>query len=305
MQLDRTFIGIRQRSAFEIWDLSLLVVRRYFGPLCTLFFVGALPWMIINHLLTMWMVSDDFYSDHAYWFYWINACLVISQAQIGTCLMAHFLGQAMFNAQSTARASIGAFRKMKRAQGNRPGKLFFVWLHLMNRLVLPMLGLVLIIWLTKDEGTIGFLGGFFLPLLLFIALTVRARTPYLSEILLLEEAPRKSVSPKIQSYKSRSTNLLNAPGSDFFLKFSLSAFIGILLSLFIYESFCLLDSVLGLQSIANSNLNFIYWQISLWIAAAFVAVNRFLSYIDLRIRTEGWAVRLRLMAEEKRMAAEV
>ena len=61
---------------------------------------------------------------------------------------------------------------------------------------------------------------------------------------------------------------------------------------------------MGLQSIANSNLNFMYWQISLWLVVALIAVNRFLSYIDLRIRTEGWAVRLRLMAEEKRMAVE-
>ena len=304
MQLDRTFIGIRQRSAFEIWDLTLLVVRRYFGPLCTLFLVGALPWMIINHLLTMWMVSDEFYSDYVYFFYWVNACLVISQAQIGTCLIAHYLGQAMFNARPTARQSMGSLGKMKRASGVRPGKFFFGWLHLMNRLVLPIIGLVALMLIAEDDDLIGLIG-FILAILVFIALVVRARTPYLSEILLLEEAPRKSDSPKIQSYKSRSSNLLAAPGADFFLKFTLAAFIGTFLSLVIYESFCLLDSVLGLQSIANSNLNFIYWQFSLWIAAALVAVNRFLSYIDLRIRTEGWAVRLRLMAEEKRMAAEV
>jgi hypothetical protein len=304
MQLDRTFIGIRQRSAFEIWDLTLLVVRRYFGPLCTLFFVGAIPWMIINHLLTMWMVTDDFYSDHVYWFCWINACLVISQAQIGTCLIAHYLGQAMFNARPTARESIRSLGKMKRTAGRRPGKFFFAWLHLVNRMVLPILALVVIILLTQDEDMIIFWGGVAMPFLVFIALIVRARTPYLSEILLLEEAPRKSDSPKIQSYSSRSASLLSAPGADFFLKFILSAIIGVFLALAIYESFCLLDSVLGLQSIASSNLNFIYWQFSLWIAAGLVAVNRFLSYIDLRIRTEGWAVRLRLMAEEKRMAAE-
>ncbi len=304
MQLDRTFIGIRQRSAFEIWDLTLLVIRRYFGPLCTLFFVGVIPWMIINHLLTMWMVSDDFYSDHVFWFYWINACLVISQAQVGTCLMAHYLGQAMFSARPTAGESIKSIREMKRVKGRSPGKFYFCWLHLMNRLVLPILGLVALLLLTKEEELNGLLAGFLLPVLVLIALFIRARTPYLSEILLLEEAPRKSDSSRVQSYSSRSSNLLSAPGADFFLKFSLAAMIGIFLALTIYESFCLLDSVLGLQSMANSNLNFIYWQFSLWIAAALVAVNRFLSYIDLRIRTEGWAVRLRLMAEEKRMAAE-
>lgn len=297
MQLDRTFIGIRQRSVLEVWDLTLLVIRRYFGPLFWLFLIGALPWIIINHLLTMWMVSDDYYSDHAPWFYWVNACLVISQAQVGTFLMSHYLGQAMFSAQPAWRDSTRAVRKMKT-------KFFFGWLHLVNRMVLPILGLVAILFLLVDDEINPFLAGMVLPIMVFIGLIVRARTPYLSEILLLEEAPRKSDSARLQSYSSRSKNLLQAPGADFFVKFALAALVGLGLSLAIYESFCLLDSVLGLQSIASSNLNFIYWQISLWIAAALVAVNRFLSYIDLRIRTEGWAVRLRLMAEEKRMAAE-
>ena len=53
MQLDRTYIGIRQRSPFEIWDLTLQVTRRHFSSLAALFVVGVLPWFIVNHLLTM------------------------------------------------------------------------------------------------------------------------------------------------------------------------------------------------------------------------------------------------------------
>lgn len=298
MQLDRTFIGIRQRSTLEVWDLTLLVVRRYFGPLFWLFLIGVVPWMIINHLLTMWMVTDDYYSDHAWWFYWINACLVVSQAQVGTCWIAHYLGQAMFNAQPEAMVTFRAVRKMKH-------RFFFWWLHLVNRMVLPVIAVVALLWFSGDDGINSFFGGFILPLLVVIGLLVRGRTPYLNEILLLEEAPRKSGSTKIQSYSSRSANLLSAPGADFFSKAALSMMVGVGFSLAIYESFCLLDGVLGLQSIASSGFNYIYWQVSLWIAAGLIAVNRFLSYIDLRIRTEGWAVRLRLMAEEKRVAAEI
>jgi len=297
MQLDKTFIGIRQRSALEIWDLTLLVIRRYFRSLFGLFLIGALPWMIINHLLTMWMVSGDYYSDHVYWFYWINACLVVTQAQVGTFWMTHYLGQAMFTPSPQARDSVRAVRSMK-------SKFYFGWLHLVNRMVIPVIAIVALLLVSEEDELNIFLGGFLLSGLVFISLIVRGRTPYLSEILLLEEAPRKSDSSKVQSYSSRSKNLLGAPGADYFVKFSLAAMLGVILSLAIYESFCLLDSVLGLQSIANSNLNYFYWQISLWLVAGLIAVNRFLSYIDLRIRTEGWAVRLRLMAEEKRMTAE-
>ena len=181
-------------------------------------------------------------------------------------------------------------------------KFFFGWLHLMNRLVLPALAAVCFLLVIDDVDAIGFFGGFVIPVMAAIALIVRGRTPYLSEILLLEEAPRKSDSKNVQTYKSRSGNLLAAPGADFFVKSTLSILVGIFLSLTIYESFCLLDSVLGLQSIANARLYYFYWPISLWLVTGLIAVNRFLSYIDLRIRTEGWAVRLRLMAEERRVA---
>lgn len=296
MQLDHTFIAIRQRSALEVWDLTLLVIRRHLKALVFLSVIGALPWLVLNHLLTMWMVSQDYYFDHVYWFFTVNACLVALQAQVGTFLITHYLGQAIFNAEPNPMDSVRAAFKMK-------SKFYFGWLHLINRLVLPGLLLVAVLLTIEDTAfEVGFLVVGLLLIFVLVALIVRGRTPYLSEILLLEEAPRKSSSVKVQTYASRSKNLLQAPGADFFVKFSIAGFVGVVLSLAVYESFCLLDGVLGLQSIANSNLNYLYWPISLWIVTALIAVNRFLSYIDLRIRTEGWAVRLKLMAEERRMA---
>ena len=38
------------------------------------------------------------------------------------------------------------------------------------------------------------------------------------------------------------------------------------------------------------------FQLGVWIAIAFFAVARFLIYIDQRIRSEGWELRLRLQA---------
>ena len=295
MQLDRTYIGIRQRSAMEVWDLTLLVVREHFKPLFFLFLVGVVPWIVINHLLTMWMVSDDYYFDHVGWYYWVNACLVTIEAQVGTFLMTHYLGQAMFSPSPEPKETIRSVRKMKE-------KFYFCRLHLLHRFVIPALVLVGLLLMINDVDGIALLGGFLLPLFAFFAILIRGRTPYLTEILLLEEAPRKSKSSKTQTYTSRSRNLLSAPGADFFVKFSLAAIVGVLLTLAIYESLCLLDSVMGLQSISSSNLNYFYWPIALWLVAGLIAVNRFLSYIDLRIRTEGWAVRLRLMAEERRIA---
>jgi len=47
---------------------------------------------------------------------------------------------------------------------------------------------------------------------------------------------------------------------------------------------------------ASSELAGLRFQLPVWLAAAFFAVARFLTYIDQRIRLEGWEVELRLRA---------
>jgi hypothetical protein len=47
------------------------------------------------------------------------------------------------------------------------------------------------------------------------------------------------------------------------------------------------------------------YPLSLWVVAGFMAVARFLSYLDLRIRHEGWEVELLLRAEANRMAGRM
>ena len=61
--------------------------------------------------------------------------------------------------------------------------------------------------------------------------------------------------------------------------------------------FVTIDGVLNLR--ANTEWSFApyYWIAALWIIAGYAAVVRFLSYIDIRIRQEGWAVELRVRAE--------
>jgi len=43
----------------------------------------------------------------------------------------------------------------------------------------------------------------------------------------------------------------------------------------------------------------------LWLVVAFMAVVRFLSYLDLRIRHEGWEVELLMRAESLRLGMQV
>ena len=50
-------------------------------------------------------------------------------------------------------------------------------------------------------------------------------------------------------------------------------------------------------------LTYVY-PLSLWIVAGYLTVVRFLSYLDLRIRHEGWEVELRMRAEGTRLKSQ-
>ena len=49
----------------------------------------------------------------------------------------------------------------------------------------------------------------------------------------------------------------------------------------------------------------IAYPIALWVVVAWFSIMRFLSYLDLRIRHEGWEVELLMRAEALRMAPKV
>jgi hypothetical protein len=44
---------------------------------------------------------------------------------------------------------------------------------------------------------------------------------------------------------------------------------------------------------------------AMWLVVGFTTVVRFLSYLDLRIRHEGWEVELLMRAEAMRLATQV
>jgi hypothetical protein len=69
------------------------------------------------------------------------------------------------------------------------------------------------------------------------------------------------------------------------------------LAFIFYALLLLVDTTLNLHADSEQTLVTYYWPISLWIVAGIMAVVRFLSYLDIRIRQEGWAVELRMRAE--------
>lgn len=295
MKLDHTFIAIRERGILEIFDLSLHVVRDHFKSLVALLLIGAAPWIVIDWLITGWLIVGDFSGEHGLLYYWIMALLVISQAQVGTTLVTYYLGQAMFVAKPGIRATIaGALR----------GPLYFVWCHGAIRMVVPVLFFA---WLTRrsDQDTLIGLCVMLLPFLVCVSLLTRGLRPFASEILLLERTPIRTSGADKVNFARRSKSLHGSAGSDLFGRLIVTSFFLVPLTFSFFSLFVTIDSTLNLQANSEVSLFPYYWIAALWMAAGFAAVVRFLSYVDIRIRQEGWAVELRMRAEGLRIAQAI
>ena len=291
MRFDKTFIAIRERNTLELLDLTMHVIRYHFWPLMVLFCIGVLPWLLIDCWLTGWMVSEANFLDYTFMFYFVMAMLVVSQAQIGTTFLTCYLGHAMFVGRPGIKETIRNTFKTS--------KIYFLWVHLLFRTV--ALVLFNAFFLSADNlgnGSNEMLMGVLMPGLVIIGLIVRMLRPFASEMLLLEKTPvRAKPGSKTIDFKTRSSSLHGAVAGDAFSRFMVSVIFAVPLAYVFYSALCWVDGILNLQGAATRNFNFIYWPVSLWVTAAVVAVFRFLSYIDTRIRQEGWAVELKMRAE--------
>jgi len=70
-----------------------------------------------------------------------------------------------------------------------------------------------------------------------------------------------------------------------------------LLLLAIHSVFVMSDSMFSIRANSEITLQPFYILVAGWLVAGFLAVVRFLLYIDIRIRQEGWAVDLKFQTE--------
>ena len=291
MRFDKTFIAIRERGVLEIFDLALHVIVDHFKPLFWLLLIGALPWIVLDYLLVGWIATSDFAEPSLY--YWVMLLLIVSQAQIGTTFMTRYLGQAMFEGRPSIRATV--------KEVLFETSWYFYWSHGILRCILPAL---LLCWTFKAGGTewTATVAGLFLPSLVLLGLAVRTFRPFASEILLLERTPIGGKDPTRIHFSKRSSALHNSASSDLSGRMMMATMFAIPLAFSCFAMFAVVDSILNIQANLENTFYPFYWIVALWTVAGFLCVARFLSYIDIRIRQEGWAVELKMRAEGQRLA---
>lgn len=275
MQFDNTRITIRERNFLDIMDLSLQVVREHARPLVLALAAGIVPFALLNiwllgELVDSFLETDSNYggsiAGQMFLYGLMLAMLVILEMPLATAAGTLYIGKALFEQAPSAR------------QISRD------LCHSLPQLLLfqVLLRALLIPWVVT----------WFVPFAVW---------PYLNEVILLERNPLRRPRRGGMSTFGRAANLHSASGGDQFGRWLASACFGITWMLALWLGLYYLRAQLTNIWVPDAALYLVYLQLAIWIVVGYFTVVRFLSYLDTRIRTEGWEVELRLRAEAARL----
>ncbi len=268
MQLDHTRIVVRERGLLDLLDLGLCVVRAYFGPLAIALASGILPAMLLN----AWLLSQlSDVSPEDVWFrpdyMWPMLLLVLWEAPLVTAPATLYLGEAVFLKRPGAK---GLVVSLLRALPQ-----LFLFQVLLRGLMLPMV----VTW--------------FVPFALW---------PYSNEVILLERNPLVRRRPGQMTTFRRTQALHRGNGGELLARWMVAVGLGALLFLSLWLSMSYLCEIMFGVEALQQVLYPLFYPLALWAVIGYFAVVRFLGYLDLRIRREGWEVELMMRAEGARLS---
>jgi len=268
VQLDRSRIAICERSWADNLDLALHVVRAYAAPLAVCALATIVPLAVLNHLFIASIFTDLVDEDAAFGiFYWITALIMI-EVPLATAPMTIFLGQALFVEKPAAKDVWRAF------VGSLPQ------LILLQGLLRTMFILPVFTWIVPY-----------------------AMWPYLNEVILLERNPLVGRREQISTLK-RNSLLHRGKSGDYLVRAVGALLLSVLLITAIYMTEDLLArNLFGFEPGPTGWL--VEVQIAFWLVAVYFTAVRFLSYLDGRIRNEGWEVELLLRAQRAKLTRQI
>lgn len=286
MELDKTNIVIRQRGYLDILDLALRVIRAYAGPLATALAAGVVPMMLLNAWLLADYAEPDYEAGFPFGYMFFALVLVIWEMPLAAAPATVYLGEALFS----QRPQLG-----KIARGLRDSlPQLLVYQVLLRGFLVPVA--LFAPALLSVPAFLALLG--FWPYLFIWR-------PYLNEVILLERNPMRPAQRDAMTSRRRSKVLHAGQAGDLFARCMAAAGVGLLLLLSLWGSMWF-GRMMILSELGWSDVMFtFYYQLALWIVVSYLAVVRFLSYLDLRIRREGWEVELAMRAEEARLRGQL
>ena len=309
LQLDKTEIVIRQRTQLELLDLSLLVIRRYWKQLLASSALLGLPLLALNVLLTRWMIGEQGR--------FAMADLSDPESSMQQRYLLHMIALWYLEfplASLPATVLIGNeifFERFRYAQLlARLKPIALRALLILGVLRMGLLGLPLE-WMIDENTSFDIFWEFVVLILVLVGWSTfrRLSAPYAPEILGLESCKLRATSKKELSYWRRSASLHGPIVGECFGRFVTCAAVvtGLVMTLY---SLAFVGDFVGLRQgkvqffnamLSSQVLVQVMLPLALWLGGIYATVFRFLSYIDARIRLEGWELELQLKAERARL----
>jgi hypothetical protein len=283
VQLDRTKIAIRPRGTWELLDLALRVTWIYRVPLLLSTMVLGLPFAFANAYLLHWIVVDEYSNQTIERYLLIMTLLVFLEAPIATLSTTQVLGRIMFLQDISWRAIFGelrqAFGRVVWTQGLFRGGILAVILAVQIR---PSVDA------TVAEVMLGLLAAF--------SMLLRATRPFINEIVLLERNPIRKTNQRTITIGRRSNSLHTSNTGDLMGRWFSGAIASVTLTVSIGGSLWFAIGLLSNQWTWGTSIVQLAIPTAMWVVVVFATVYKFLCYLDLRIRREGWEVELRVRA---------
>ncbi len=300
MELDKTEITIRERSTLELLDLSLLVIKRHAWRLAGAGLIFGAPLMLINVCQTAWMVDADSLlialdrtsgQDIAHWRHsWHMLVLWCLEFPLASLPITIYLGGQIFY------EDLSLVRLVKRMQ-----PLLIRAIFVLGFVRLGLLGWLAEIFVTSTAVFEPLMEVLVLGVCLFgLSMAIRFFSPFAPEILGLEACRLKASPGREPTYWQRGRWLHQSLFGENLARSIACAFAAVCLALMILAIQVFVFGVSLGRWQWNLWFDHLLFPIALWATGVFVAVFRFLAYLDSRIRLEGWEIQLQLLAEAGR-----
>jgi len=219
---------------------------------------------------------------------WTMSLLVYTEAPLAGILATLYLGKVMFHEQPTLKNLLWEAGTLAHR---------ILWTQVILR------GVLLVIWLVAtidvDDSYSPAEG-----LLLFACFGLfvwRSLRPYVNEIVMLERSPLSSARSGQISIGKRSHRLHAPNAGDLFGRGIALVPLTVALGLSLLGSIWFLIATFTNSWTWGPLMVHVVVPGVLWLLMAYMTVVRLLSYLDLRIRREGWEVELQMRAEATRL----
>ncbi len=283
MQLDKTRIVIRPRGVWELLDLALGVCREFARPLLLSNALLIVPTAIVNGWVLHRIIQDEVSQQTILRYRWAMLLVIFIQLPLATAATTAVLGRGMF-LQPVDRSST-----LRELRSGSWGLLFFVGI-----LRLALAPWVLFFWFNPDSYEASGVETLLFVIAMYLLL-VRGFRPFLNEIVLLERPPWRIKEGRM-SVRRRNRTLHAPSGGDLFGRTFVIAGASLALAMTMWLSIWYVYGIVTSYWLIGPFMIEFAFPLVVWLVAVFGMVVNFLSYLDLRIRQEGWEVELRVRA---------